>query len=340
MITMGLSAKEFYVRDLVIDDEYGTISSSATIQEAAKKMKELGVPDLVVEEANTKDVLGVIADFDIVQNVIAEGKDYKTANVTTAMYKIIPVNLNDKVTEAFRRMRDLHVNVIPVVEDGKLVGVCSIQDCWSYIPDENIDEIGLIPVENTKVAEFWFASVSSITAFVLGIILPLAGLIGFFITSQADIMSLLGLADVRGGNLVFYLFEAHATDFFVPIINLAERSGGIWIAIVIFSILLLIFGFLALFSLIYSSFSDARRIKTGYMVRVVIPLLTVFFMIMEWILFSIGFATASQPVDYSIDPIGFTLSIISMILFIGAIYRDYFFRQKKTTSVKAKEVPL
>jgi CBS domain-containing protein/uncharacterized membrane protein len=340
MITMGLTTKEFFVKDLVIDDEYGTVNSTATIQDAAKKMKELGVPDLVVEDVNTKEVLGVIADFDIVQNVIAEGKDYKAANVTTAMYKIKPVSLNDKVTEAFRRMRDLHVNIVPVVENGKLVGVCSIQDCWSYIPDENIDEIGLIPVENTKAAEFWFASVSSITAFILGIVLPLAGLVGFFITNQADIMSLLGLADVRGGTLIFYLFEAHGTDFFVPILNLADRSGGIWITIVIFSVLLLIFGFLALFSLIYASYSDAKRIKTGFTVRVIIPLLTVFFIVMEWILFAIGFATASQPVSTIVDPVGLTLSIISMVLFIAAIYRDYFFYQKKSNSANTNEVPL
>jgi CBS domain-containing protein len=37
-------------------------------------MKELGVPDLVVVEGEAKKVLGVIADFDIIQDVIAEGK--------------------------------------------------------------------------------------------------------------------------------------------------------------------------------------------------------------------------------------------------------------------------
>jgi CBS domain-containing protein len=339
MISMGLSRKEFFVRDLVIDDEYGAISSSATVQEAAKKMKELGVPDLVVEDVNTKEILGVIGDFDIVQNIVAEGKDYKDAKVTSAMYKIAPVNLNDTVTEAFRRMRDLQVNIIPVIENGKLIGVASIQDCWSYIPDVKIDEIGLIPVENTRVAEFWLGSVSTITAFVLGIILPLAGFVGFFIASQANIMSLLGLADIRGGDLVFYLFEAHAIDFFVPIIDLAEKGGGIWITIVIFNILLLIFGFLALFSLIYTSYAGVRNIKTGLTVRFIIPLLTVFFMIMVWILFATGFATANMSVIYSIHPIGLTFSIISMILFIIAVFRDYIFRQKTSNISNSNEVP-
>lgn len=336
---MGLSRKEYYVKDLVINDEYGVIDSNATIQKAAQKMKEIGIPDLVVLEQGSDKVLGVIADFDIVQKIVAEGGDPKTANVLAAMYKIQSVSLNTPVTEAFTRMRELQVNVIPVVENGKLVGVCSIQDCWSYIPDENVDEVGLIPVENTKVAEFWFASVSSLIGFILGIILPLVGVVGLFVANQEDIMSLLGLADVRGGDLIFYLFEAHGTDFFVPIINLATKSGGIWILIVIVSTLVLIFGFLGLFSLIYTSFADARKIRTGYIFRFIIPSLMIIFLVVEWILFGVGFATASLPVTATVDPIGLTLSIISMLLFIAAINRDYVFRQKESTSSKNNEVP-
>ncbi|MFX0057861.1 MAG: CBS domain-containing protein [Candidatus Hodarchaeota archaeon] len=334
---MGLSGKEYFVKDLVINDEYGIIDSNATIQQAAKKMKEIGVPDLVVIEG--EKVLGVIADFDIVQNVVSEGKDGKSENVISTMYKIEPVNLDTPVSEAFTRMRDLRVNVIPVVDNGKLVGVCSIQDCWSYIPDVVVDEVGLIPVSNTRVAEFWFASASSLTAFVLGIILPLAGILGFFIANQEDVMSLLGLADVRGGSLIFYLFQAHGTDFFVPIINLASKSGGIWIAVVIFGILTLIFGFLGLFSIIYTSYASVRNIKTGYIIRVIIPILMVVFLVFLWILFGIGFATASQPVIVTVDPLGLTLSIVSMLLFIAAINRDYIFRQKEPISSKETEVP-
>lgn len=335
---MGLSSKEYFVKDLVIDDEYGIIESNATVQEAAKKMKELGVPDLVVVEAGTEKVLGAIADFDIIQNVVSEGKDVKSEKVISTMYKIEPVNLNSPVSEAFNRMRDLRVNVVPVVENGKLVGVCSIQDCWSYIPDVIVDEVGLIPVSNTRVAEFWFASASSLIAFVLGIVLPLAGILGFFIANQEDVMSLLGLADVRGGDLIFYLFQAHGTDFFVPIINLASKSGGVWIAVVIFGVLTLVFGFLGLFSIIYTSFANVKNIKTGFVFRFIIPSLMVVFLVLLWILFGIGFATAAQPVAVSVDPLGLTLSIISMLLFIAAINRDYLFRQKEPARSKESEV--
>ena len=335
---MGLSGKEFFVRDLVIDDQYGVVKSTATVQDAAKKMKELGVPDLVVVEEGTEKVLGVIADFDIVQNVVAKGTDCTNAKVISTMYTIDPVNLDTPVSVAFTRMQNLRVNIVPVVQNGKLVGVASIQDCWSYIPDVIPDERGLIPVSNTRVAEFWFASIAAVTAFILGIVFPLAGVFGFFIADQADVMTLLGLADVRGGLLFFYLFEAHGTDFFVPILSLIEQGGVIWGAIIAISTLLLIFGIVGLLALIYTSFADTKNIRTGRMIRFFLPSIVVLLLVLEWIFFAIAFASASLPVVANVDPIGLTMSIIAMVLIIFAINRDYIFREKGLVESQEAEV--
>ncbi|MHA1563356.1 MAG: CBS domain-containing protein, partial [Promethearchaeota archaeon] len=172
--------KEYKVGDLTIDDEYGTIDSTASVVDAAKKIKELNVPDLVVIDKESKKVLGVIADYDIVQNVVAEGKDPKNTLVTNAMYLIAPVTRETLVTKAFKDMQEMNVNVVPVIEDNKLLGVCSIQDCWSYIPDENPDDIGLISVKDPKTMEFYVASIVAIFAFLFGILLPAFGVYGFF----------------------------------------------------------------------------------------------------------------------------------------------------------------
>ncbi|MHA2037590.1 MAG: CBS domain-containing protein [Promethearchaeota archaeon] len=326
---MALTKKEYFVKDLVIDDEYGIIDSNATIQEAAKKMKDIGVPDLVVVEGEAQKVLGVVADFDIVRNDVAEGRDTKTEKVLSTMYKISPVDLETPVTEAFNRMRDLNVNVVPVVKNEKLVGVCTIQDCWSFIPDQTVDEIGLIPVKNTKAAEFWFASVCVIIAFTLGIILPLAGIFGFYTGKQSGILSLLGIAPVVGDPLVmFNLFDARGMGILVPFLDLFTKSGPIWLVIDIFSILMLIFGIVALFSIVYTSFSDSRNLQTGWVIRTIVPGLAVFFMAFEWILFGIAFALETPQPAVTIDPVGLTMAIVSMILFLLAIGRDYIFRSE------------
>jgi CBS domain-containing protein len=334
---MALTKKEFIVRDLVIDDEYGIIDSNATIQEAAKKMKEVGIPDLVVVEGEEQKVLGVIADFDIVQNVVAEGNDANTEKVISTMYKIAPVSLDTLVTEAFTRMRNLNVNVVPVVENEKLIGVCTIHDCWSFIPDQNVDEIGLIPVRNTRVAEFWFASVSVILAFTLGILLPLVGIYGYFIGNRVDLLSLLGLLP-GAGKVTFHLFEARAVDNIVPFLDIFTKHGAIWLVIDVFSILLIIFGLIGLFSIIYTSFSDTRSLQTGWIIRTVIPGLTIFFMAFEWVLFGIAFAIAEPSPAITIDSIGLTMSILSMVLLLLAINRDYIFREKEIPKVVESEV--
>ncbi len=330
-----MALKEYFVRDLVINDEYGIIDSNETIQSAAKKMKELGVPDLVVLKGEKQKVIGVIADFDIIQNIVAEGIDAKAEKVISAMYKISPVTLDTPVTEAFTRMRDLNVNVVPVVENEKLIGVCTIQDCWSYIPDQTVDEIGLIPVRNTKVAEFWFASVCAIIGFTLGIILPLTGIFGFFVGKYSDLKSLLGMGPIaEDPTLFFTLFDVRGPGVLMPFYNLRDP---IWIVIDVFSILMLVFSIIGLFSIIYTSFSDARNLETGWKIRTVIPGLAVFFMVFEWILFSIAFAITTQPI-ITIDAVGLTMSIVSMILFLLAINRDYIFRGIESPEEKTSEV--
>ncbi len=326
---MSKAKEEYYVKDLVIDDEYGIVDSGASVKDAASKMKELGVPDLVVVEKASKDVLGVIADFDIVQNVVAEGKDAAKEKVDSVMYQIEPVTLNTSVSEAFAKMRDLQVNVVPVLDGTKLVGVCSIQDCWSFIPDETPDIVGFIPTKNPNLAEFWFASVCAILAFVLGVVLPLAGIFGFFIASQSDIMALLGIADARGGTADFFLFDVLGVDFFVPLLSFSNRGGPIWILIPVFSVLIIIFGILGLLSLIYTSYTDIKNIQTGFLVRLVIPLIWVLLLVFQWIFFGIGFVTAPVAIEVSIDGVGLTMSIVSMILILLAINREYIFVQKK-----------
>jgi hypothetical protein len=258
-----------------------------------------------------------------VQNIVANNVSLESAKVKQAMYTIKPVDLNTKVSDAFKRMRDLNVNVVPVVDNGKFKGVVSIQDCWSYIPDERVDTTGFIKVANPKYAEFWLASVCAIIAFILSVLLPIADIYGFFVGSPDQVKELFNLADITGGPITFFLFEAtgsHFNGFFTSLIN---SEGPIWIVIIINSVLVIICGSVGLFSLFYASFSDMRNVKTPKVIRTVIPLLFIVFNILEWIFLSVGLSS----IEVTISGLGLTLSILSMILVIIAIFRNYFFKQ-------------
>lgn len=315
-----MSKREFYIKDLVIDDEYGVIKSDLSIQDAAKKMKELGVPDLVVTD-ESDNIIGVLADFDIVQDIVAEGKSLDS-KVTEAVVSIPPVSLETKVTDAFKQMQDLEVNVVPVLDkNNKLLGVATIQDCWSFIPDQDVDDIGLIPVSDPNNAEFWLSSVCAILAFLLGIMLPLTGAVGFF--SLPTTSDLFGVGAIGGDAVGFFLFDARGTNYIVTFLSLMSRYP-VWVLLIINGFLLIISGVLGLFSLIYASYSDLRNIKTGNVVRM-LPWLTVIFMVLEWLFYLIAFGTALPNV--TIDVGGLLLSIFSIALIILAIFRENIFRQ-------------
>ncbi|TFG21389.1 MAG: CBS domain-containing protein [Promethearchaeota archaeon] len=311
---------EYLVSDLVIDDEYGVIDSNATVEEAAKKMKQLNVPDLVVLDKDEK-VLGVIADFDIIRDIVAEDKNASKESVLDHCYTITPVTRDTTVVDAFTRMRDLHVAVVPVVEDEKLLGVCTIQDVWSYIPDERPDEIGVIAVKNPKNAEFWFASICSLLAFILGIMLPLAGITGYF---TADVGELYGLSALGEG--LFSLFRAGG----LGIEALISKSGGIWALVLVLSYVLLIIGTVGIFSLLYVSYSDARFVKTHKVFRTILPFTTIGLMILQWILYLIAFGVSSTGLQITLNVPGLIFTILSILLILAAIARDWIFKQQDT----------
>ncbi len=324
---MSNKKPDYYVKDLVIDDEYGVIDSDATVVQAAQKMKELAIPDLVVIDKETKKVLGVIADFDIVQNLVAEGKDATSEKVTAAMYTIEPVTTETNVIDAFERMRDLHVNVVPVVEKDKLLGVVTIQDVWSYIPDENVDEIGLIPVENPKNAEFWFASVCATLALLLGFVLPLVGVVGFFNGVPQNI--------ANGRVLHFFLLDAHGANYYISYMDVAGRYR-FWIVVIIWSIITLITGVLGFFAIVYASFSDFQHIRTKPFVRTILPLTMIVSLVIEWILLAIGMSVMAVSGTIYVNILGLIFSILAIGLIILALFRDNVFRQSvsNTTSVE------
>jgi len=124
---------------LKIDDDYLVIGSNATVMQAAEKIRDSGIPDMVVVD-DQKGVLGIASDFDICTKVVAAGRDPKTTKVTEAMYAIEPVSPTTTVIEAFKHLRKNKAPVVPVVGEGKLLGVVTLMDCWPYLPDEAYKE--------------------------------------------------------------------------------------------------------------------------------------------------------------------------------------------------------
>jgi CBS domain-containing protein len=106
-----------------------TISPDDTLQEAARRMKQLDIGMLPVCESD--HIVGTITDRDISVRGVAEGKDPKQAHVSDAMSQgeVLCCAADDDVKEVAKRMRDHQVRRIPVLDSSKrLIGIVSLGD--------------------------------------------------------------------------------------------------------------------------------------------------------------------------------------------------------------------
>jgi CBS domain-containing protein len=99
-----------------------TIGPSATVQEAAERMKADNIGSLPV--CLDSRLVGTITDRDITIRVTAEGRDARSTLVRDVMTPdVVTIRPQQEVLEAEQLMHDYQVRRLPVVEpDGRLVG--------------------------------------------------------------------------------------------------------------------------------------------------------------------------------------------------------------------------
>jgi hypothetical protein len=316
--------KEFIVSDLTIDDEYDTILNTASVKEAALKMKENGIPDLVVLD-NENNYQGVIADFDIVTGLVAEGLSPDTSKVTEIMYTIEPVSKNTTVTEAFSRMRDLDVSVVPVQEKDEVIGVATITDCWGLLPEKYEDQKGFIPVSNPQLTNYGFTVFMTLLYLLFGIFAPLIGIVGYI---KAPIAG-------TGVSATYYLFEARGASYWVRYIDIQGQNGFLWLGLTVFGVVFLILGLFSAYAIYQWAYADYQLVKIDrnwQSIGVIIGIIT---LVSEWLIFGFFILNDTLRVssnDISFDIGGLFLTILAIVCLIAAVYRDAFF--KEATSVK------
>jgi CBS domain-containing protein len=114
------------------------VPPDATLQEAARKMRDLDVGPLPVCD---KDRLaGMLTDRDITVRAVAEGRDPKTAKVRDFMTEGIDYCFEDDDAEsAARQMREKQIRRLVVLNrDKRLVGIVSLGDLAVKTGDEHL----------------------------------------------------------------------------------------------------------------------------------------------------------------------------------------------------------
>jgi len=107
-------------------------SKEDSIIDIAKKLREHKIRHIVV--VDTMKPIGVVAAVDIVNNIIAEGKEYRHLKAKDIMiHPIFYVNRGDDVSAAYLGMVKKNTFSCPVVEEESFVGMLTFSEALKCI---------------------------------------------------------------------------------------------------------------------------------------------------------------------------------------------------------------
>ncbi len=103
------------------------VRPDASLVEAAQLMRAQDIKDVLV--ADEAQVVGVLTDRDITLRAVADGADPLTVSAEAVCTPHpVAVGPDDEVSAAVALMREHAVRRLPVVQDGRAVGMVSLGD--------------------------------------------------------------------------------------------------------------------------------------------------------------------------------------------------------------------
>ena len=113
------------VRDTMTENPR-SIKASASVVEAARLMREDHIGSLPITD--DEQLVGMITDRDITTRVVAEAADLKMSVEDVYSRNLISVEPDKNLDEALQLMARHQVRRLPVVENGRLVGIVAQAD--------------------------------------------------------------------------------------------------------------------------------------------------------------------------------------------------------------------
>jgi CBS domain-containing protein len=114
------------IREVMTPDPV-TMPSDASVLEAARQMRDVGIGDVIVLENDR--IFGILTDRDIVVRVVAEERDpEETRLAEVCSRELTTLSPDDSIDRAIEMMRAKAIRRVPVVQNGRPVGVVSLGD--------------------------------------------------------------------------------------------------------------------------------------------------------------------------------------------------------------------
>lgn len=137
-----------------------TVEAEATVREAVELMNRNEIGCLVVVDAEEKPV-GIVTERDLLKRVLAGRKDPIRAKVKEIMSKPLVTGTPHMDIEAAVRLMFKHkIKKLPIVEDGRLVGLVTLTDLVRFQPQiirmlKELSSQQLPPKHMKKVVDYY-----------------------------------------------------------------------------------------------------------------------------------------------------------------------------------------
>jgi CBS domain-containing protein len=103
-----------------------SVDSSLTVKDAAKMMGNANIGCIIVTKNNAP--VGIITERDLVRKIVAYQKSPSTSVKDVMSSPLIVIDPEETVWELAELMKQKQIHKVPVVENGKLVGIVTATD--------------------------------------------------------------------------------------------------------------------------------------------------------------------------------------------------------------------
>jgi CBS domain-containing protein len=104
--------------------EPGTLDASASAQEAGERLSDPAVRAVLVSDDGK--LVGVVTRKTLVEEIVANGRDPRATTLRDiAEPPLFTLDAGMELDEAYRALEEQDLERVPVVEDGRLVGILS-----------------------------------------------------------------------------------------------------------------------------------------------------------------------------------------------------------------------
>jgi len=120
------------VEDVMVE-EVMTVEAEASVKKAVEIMNKHEIGCLIVVKRGK--AVGIVTERDMLQRVLVGGRNPEKTKVREIMSAPLVVGSSQmEIEEAVKRMFEMRVKKLPIVDKGKLVGLVTLTDLARYQP--------------------------------------------------------------------------------------------------------------------------------------------------------------------------------------------------------------